>query len=67
MLYPPLNQLTEKINSKYLVATTAAKRARELEDKEDTELLERYRSKKAVGRALEEIAGGKVYPDKVEK
>lgn len=67
MLYPPLNQLTEKINSKYLVATTAAKRARELEDKEDTELLERYRSKKSVGRALEEIAGGKVYPDHVEK
>ncbi|MBF7017329.1 DNA-directed RNA polymerase subunit omega [Staphylococcus durrellii] len=63
MLYPPLNQLTAKINSKYLIATTAAKRARELEDVEDTELLERYSSKKSVGRALEEIAEGKVYPD----
>ena len=28
MLNPPLNQLTAKINSKYLIATTAAKRAR---------------------------------------
>ena len=27
MLHPPLNQLTAKINSKYLIATTAAKRA----------------------------------------
>ena len=28
MLNPPLNQLQSKINSKYLIATTAAKRAR---------------------------------------
>ena len=34
MLNPPLNQLTAKINSKYLIATTAAKRARELEKSE---------------------------------
>ena len=32
MLNPPLNQLTAKINSKYLIATTAAKRARELDE-----------------------------------
>ena len=30
MLNPPLNQLQSQINSKYLIATTAAKRAREL-------------------------------------
>lgn len=33
MLYPPLNQLTSKVKSKYLIATVAAKRARELYDK----------------------------------
>ena len=32
MLNPPLNQLTGKITSKYLIATTAAKRARELDE-----------------------------------
>ena len=32
MLHPPLNQLTAKINSKYLIATTAAKRAREIDE-----------------------------------
>ncbi|MGO2108873.1 MAG: DNA-directed RNA polymerase subunit omega, partial [Staphylococcus equorum] len=32
MLYPPLNELTAKVNSKYLIATTAAKRAREIDE-----------------------------------
>lgn len=36
MLNPPLNQLQSKINSKYLIATTAAKRARELDERPET-------------------------------
>ena len=39
MLNPPLNQLQSQINSKYLIATTAAKRARELDEKPETALL----------------------------
>ena len=39
MLNPPLNQLTAKVNSKYLIATTAAKRARELDERRETALL----------------------------
>ena len=35
MLNPPLNQLA-KVNSKYLIATTAAKRARELDEKRNS-------------------------------
>ncbi|AYU55012.1 DNA-directed RNA polymerase subunit omega [Staphylococcus debuckii] len=62
MLYPPLNQLTSKVSSKYLIATVAAKRARELYDKPDTALLEKYHSVKTVGKALEEIADGKITP-----
>lgn len=62
MLYPPLNQLTSKVSSKYLIATVAAKRARELYDKPETALLEQYRSVKTVGKALEEIAAGKITP-----
>ncbi|HDA1689984.1 TPA: DNA-directed RNA polymerase subunit omega [Staphylococcus aureus] len=56
MLNPPLNQLTSQIKSKYLIATTAAKRAREIDEQPETELLSEYHSFKPVGRALEEIA-----------
>ena len=60
MLNPPLNQLQSKINSKYLIATTA-KRARELDERPETALLSGYHSK-PVGEALEEIASGKITP-----
>ena len=59
---PPLNQLTSQIKSKYLIATTAAKRAREIDEQPETELLSEYHSFKPVGRALEEIADGKIRP-----
>lgn len=62
MLNPPLNQLAGKITSKYLIATTAAKRARELDEKPETALESKYISAKPVGKALEEIADGKVSP-----
>lgn len=32
MLNPPLDQLKKNVNSKYLIVTLAAKRARELQD-----------------------------------
>ena len=60
MLNPPLNQLQSKINSKYLIATTAAKR--ELDERPETALLSGYHSAKPVGEALEEIASGKITP-----
>ncbi|MGZ9612985.1 DNA-directed RNA polymerase subunit omega [Staphylococcus epidermidis] len=62
MLNPPLNQLTAKVNSKYLIATTAAKRARELDERRETALLDQYQSAKPVGKALEEFADGKIEP-----
>ena len=62
MWNPPLNQLTAKVNSKYLIATTAAKRARELDERRETALLDQYHSSKPVGKALEEIADGKIEP-----
>ncbi|TDM07314.1 DNA-directed RNA polymerase subunit omega [Macrococcus lamae] len=61
MLYPPLDQIKENVNSKYLVVTLAAKRARELQDNPDSNLLERYVSYKPVGQSLEEIAQGKIH------
>ena len=65
MLYPPLNELTAKVNSKYLIATTAAKRAREIDEKPESALLTKYISEKPVGKALEEIADGEVFPDEL--
>ena len=62
MLNPPLNQLTSQIKSKYVIATTAAKRAREIDEQPETELLSEQHSFKPVGRALEEIADGKIRP-----
>ena len=61
MLNPPLNQLQSQINSKYLIATTAAKRARELDEKPETALLNGYHSAKPVGEALEEMQAEKFH------
>ncbi|WP_153731233.1 DNA-directed RNA polymerase subunit omega [Sporosarcina obsidiansis] len=57
MLYPSVDSLKGKVDSKYTLVTLAAKRARELQEKEN-ELLHSYRSEKSVGRALEEVAAG---------
>lgn len=57
MLYPSVDSLKGKVDSKYTLVTLAAKRAREMQEKKN-ELLEAYRSEKTVGRALEEVAAG---------
>ncbi|ARF18408.1 DNA-directed RNA polymerase subunit omega [Sporosarcina sp. P3] len=57
MLYPSVDSLKGKVDSKYTLVTLAAKRARELQEKQD-ETLHSYRSVKSVGRALEEVAAG---------
>lgn len=55
MLYPSIDQLMEKADSKYALVVLAAKRARGLlEGTSDLQL--KPRSKKYVGAALEEIA-----------
>ncbi|MGG3738727.1 DNA-directed RNA polymerase subunit omega [Aeribacillus pallidus] len=54
MLYPSIDSLMNKIDSKYSLVTIAAKRARQLQDKEEG-ILEKYVSQKFVGKALEEI------------
>lgn len=57
MLYPSIDSLQEKIESKYTLVTIAAKRAREIQE-EDNKLLENYKAKKDVGKALEEVVAG---------
>lgn len=65
MLYPSVDALKSKIDSKYSLVSLAAKRARELHESK-AGLLDSYVSKKPVGKALEEVASGaltKAYQD----
>lgn len=57
MLYPSVDSLKDKIDSKYVLVTIASKRAREIQET-GTKLLPAYKAKKDVGKALEEVAAG---------
>ena len=54
MLYPSIDSLMTKIDSKYSLVSVAAKRARKLQVNEKL-ILDKYVSFKNVGKALEEI------------
>lgn len=62
MLYPSIDNLLEKVDSKYSLAIISSKRAYELDDKA-MPMLEEYKSVKNVGRALEEIVSGDLVID----
>ena len=57
MLYPSVDKLKSRIDSKYSLVALASKRARQLHEHGD-EKLSSYVSAKPVGKALEEIAAG---------
>ncbi len=57
MLYPSVDSLKSKIDSKYSLVSLASKRARQLQE-EGGERLSSYKSLKYVGKALEEVASG---------
>lgn len=59
MLYPSIDSLLEKIDSKYSLVSVAAKRARIMSQLKD-ERLPKYVSYKYVGKALEEIYSGEL-------
>lgn len=59
MLYPSIDKLMEKVDSKYKLVTVAAKRARKLQEKEGL-LIDKPVSHKFVGKALEEISAGEL-------
>lgn len=54
MLFPSIDKLTEKVESKYILVTVASKRARQLREKNDLQIT-RPKSRKHVGQALEEL------------
>ncbi|MFX3674159.1 MAG: DNA-directed RNA polymerase subunit omega [Paenisporosarcina sp.] len=57
MLYPSVDSLKSKIDSKYQLVSLASKRARQMQE-EGGERLSAYQSEKFVGKALEEVAAG---------
>lgn len=57
MLYPSIDDLMKKVDSKYKLVSLAAKRARELRDQGQGYIKE-PKSHKYVGMALEEIMAG---------
>ena len=59
MLYPSVDALKKEIDSKYSLVSLASKRARQMQE-EGGEKLAQYVSYKPVGKALEEVAAGKL-------
>ncbi|WP_042348983.1 DNA-directed RNA polymerase subunit omega [Bacillus massiliigorillae] len=57
MLYPSIDSLLNKIDSKYSLVSVAAKRARQMQVNEDQRIAKPV-SFKNVGKALEEINAG---------
>jgi len=66
MLYPSIDSLLNRINSKYTLVTVAAKRARQMQQNNDQQL-ENTVSVKYVGKALEEIDAGLLNYEKIDK
>jgi DNA-directed RNA polymerase subunit omega len=55
MLYPSIDNLLEKVDSKYKLVTISARRAREILQRPEGVMVEKPASDKSVGKALEEI------------
>ncbi|WP_100011011.1 DNA-directed RNA polymerase subunit omega [Lentibacillus sediminis] len=62
MLDPSIDELQEKIKSKYTIVTLSAKRARQMSETKET-LIDNPKSHKFVGMALEEILAEKLTVD----
>ena len=57
MIYPSIDKLLVKVGSKYLLVNLVSKRVKEMEKNGHYQLKENeYKSKKNIGRALEEVA-----------
>ncbi|MGE5703423.1 MAG: DNA-directed RNA polymerase subunit omega [Clostridia bacterium] len=59
MLFPSIDELTDLVESKYTLVTVASKRARQLREQSNLQL-DKPKSKKYVGQALEELITDKI-------
>ena len=59
MIYPSIDKLLNFIDSKYALVHIAANRSRSIKSKNNLQMpLRNYKSKKNIGRALEEVVEG---------
>ncbi len=59
MIYPSIDKLLNIVSSKYELVHIAAKRSRQIEHTGFYQMpIKKYKSKKNIGRALEEVAEG---------
>ncbi|GIP36730.1 DNA-directed RNA polymerase subunit omega [Paenibacillus sp. J31TS4] len=65
MLYPSIDKLLTKVDSKYSLVVAAAKRARALREGTESMLAE-PKSHKQVGIALEELYGDYIHYEKIQ-
>lgn len=57
MIHPSIDKLLNKIGSKYLLVNVVARRTKQMQETEHYQMKENeYKSKKSIGRALEEVA-----------
>lgn len=57
MIQPSIDQLLNEVGSKYLLVNLVSKRVEEMEEHNHYQMKENeYRSKKNIGRALEEVS-----------
>lgn len=65
MIYPSIDKLLNKVGSKYLLVNLVARRSHEMEENKHYQMLDKdYKSKKNIGRALEEAANNLIEIEK---
>ncbi len=68
MIYPSIDKLLNIVDSKYELVHIAARRSKQISKNGYLQLPENaYKSKKNIGRALEEVAEGKIIVKKREQ
>ena len=60
MIYPSIDKLLNIVGSKFLLVNVVSKRVKQMEEEEDYQLNE-YKSKKNIGKALEEVSKGLIH------
>ena len=56
MIYPSIDKLLTKVGSKYLLVHVASRRSKEISETNHLQMnVDKYKSKKNIGRALEEV------------
>lgn len=60
MIYPSIDKLLNIVGSKFLLVNIVSKRVKEMEENDYYQLSE-YKSKKDIGKALEEVSKGLIH------